>query len=165
MPVSRIQAGSTKWRSGGCVARECRSRRSLTTLTTASASRKSPNSLKSRRIASRRYWLTLRVTALRILFDKNVPAGVRRFLSAHEVRTFMEMLWHPRLENGLLLKAAETAGFDVMVTPVPIRAATKLGTVPTAALKLPTELPRRPRGEFGILQPLSPLAQQTVPAP
>jgi hypothetical protein len=53
---------------------------------------------------------------LRILFDKNVPIGVRRFLSAHEVRTFVEMRWHPQLENGELLKAAEAAGFDVMVT-------------------------------------------------
>jgi len=53
---------------------------------------------------------------LRIVFDKNVPVGVRRFLSEHEVRTFVEMPWHPQLENGELLDAAETAGFDVMVT-------------------------------------------------
>jgi hypothetical protein len=54
---------------------------------------------------------------LRIVFDKNVPVGVRRFLSKHEVRTFVEMPWHPQLENGELLEAAEAAGFDVMVTP------------------------------------------------
>jgi hypothetical protein len=53
---------------------------------------------------------------LRILFDKNVPVGVRRFLSGHEVRTFAEMQWHPQLENGELLTAGEAAGFDVMVT-------------------------------------------------
>jgi hypothetical protein len=53
---------------------------------------------------------------LRILFDKNVPVGVRRFLSGHEVRTFVEMQWHPQLENGELLEAGEAAGFDVMVT-------------------------------------------------
>ena len=53
---------------------------------------------------------------MRILFDKNVPVGVRRFLSGHEVRTFVEMQWHPQLENGELLKAGEAAGFDVMVT-------------------------------------------------
>jgi hypothetical protein len=53
---------------------------------------------------------------LRIVFDKNVPVGVRRFLSGHEVRTFVEMLWHPQLENGELLDAAEALGFDVMVT-------------------------------------------------
>jgi hypothetical protein len=53
---------------------------------------------------------------LRILFDKNVPVGVRRFLSGHEVRTFVQMQWHPQLENGELLRAAEVAGFDVLVT-------------------------------------------------
>ena len=53
---------------------------------------------------------------MRIVFDKNVPVGVRRFLTAHEVRTFVEMRWHPQLENGELLKSAEAAGFDVMIT-------------------------------------------------
>ena len=53
---------------------------------------------------------------MRILFDKNVPVGARRFLSGHEVRTFVEMGWRPQLENGELLKAAEAAGFDVMIT-------------------------------------------------
>ena len=53
---------------------------------------------------------------MRIVFDKNVPVGVRRFLSKHEVRTFVEMQWHPQLENGELLKVAEASGFDVMVT-------------------------------------------------
>jgi hypothetical protein len=40
---------------------------------------KSRSSLKFRRTASKRFWLTSRVTSLRILFDNNVPAGVRRF--------------------------------------------------------------------------------------
>ena len=53
---------------------------------------------------------------MRIVFDKNVPVGVRRFLSKHEVRTFVEIEWHPQLENGELLKLAEASGFDVMVT-------------------------------------------------
>ena len=53
---------------------------------------------------------------MRILFDKNVPVGVRRFLPGHDVRTFMEMQWHPQLENGELLNSGEAAGFDVMVT-------------------------------------------------
>lgn len=53
---------------------------------------------------------------MRIVFDKNVPIGVRRFLSPHYVRTFVEMQWHPQLENGQLLEAAEAAGFDVMIT-------------------------------------------------
>lgn len=53
---------------------------------------------------------------MHIVFDKNVPVGVRRFLSKHYVRTFVEMQWHPQLENGKLLMAAEAAGFDLMVT-------------------------------------------------
>jgi predicted nuclease of predicted toxin-antitoxin system len=53
---------------------------------------------------------------LRILFDNNVPLGVRRFLPRHEVRTVVEMRWHPQLENGELLMAAEAAEFDVIIT-------------------------------------------------
>jgi hypothetical protein len=53
---------------------------------------------------------------LRILFDNNVPVGVRRFLDNHEVRTIVEMKWPPQIDNGELLKAAEAAAFDVMVT-------------------------------------------------
>ena len=53
---------------------------------------------------------------MRIVFDKNVPVGVRRFLSKHDVRTFGEMELHPQLENGELLNVAEAAGFDVIVT-------------------------------------------------
>ena len=53
---------------------------------------------------------------MRILFDNNVPVGVRDFLTKHEVRTIVEMNWPPQLENGELLKVAEAAGFDVLVT-------------------------------------------------
>ncbi len=53
---------------------------------------------------------------LRILFDKNVPVGVRAFLHGHGVRTFLDTGWDPRLENGELLEAAQESGFDVMVT-------------------------------------------------
>ena len=53
---------------------------------------------------------------MRIVFDKNVPVGVRRFLAGHDVSTFEEMPWHPQLENGALLTAAEAAGFDLMIT-------------------------------------------------
>jgi predicted nuclease of predicted toxin-antitoxin system len=53
---------------------------------------------------------------LRILFDKNVPVGVRRFLLKHEVHTVVDLKWNPQLENGDLLNAAEAAGFDVMIT-------------------------------------------------
>jgi predicted nuclease of predicted toxin-antitoxin system len=53
---------------------------------------------------------------LRILFDKNVPVGVRGFLPEHDVRTFADMNWPDQLENGELLKTAESEGFDVLVT-------------------------------------------------
>jgi hypothetical protein len=53
---------------------------------------------------------------LRILFDHNVPVGARHFLTGHEVRTVVEMGWPAQLENGDLLKAAEAAAFDVLVT-------------------------------------------------
>lgn len=53
---------------------------------------------------------------MRILLDHNVPVGVRAFLAAHEVRTIVEMKWRPQLENGELLDAAETAGFDLLIT-------------------------------------------------
>jgi len=52
---------------------------------------------------------------LRILFDHNVPVGVRSFLAKHEVRTTVEMNWPPQLENGELIEAAESAAFDVLV--------------------------------------------------
>jgi len=52
---------------------------------------------------------------VKVLFDNNMPRQLRRSLSGHEVRTAREMLW-ALLENGDLLRAAEDAGFDVMVT-------------------------------------------------
>ena len=53
---------------------------------------------------------------MRTLFDKNVPIGVRSFLSGHEVWTFVQTGWPVQLENGKLLRAAEDDGFDVLVT-------------------------------------------------
>ena len=53
---------------------------------------------------------------MRILFDKNVPVGVRYFLLGREVHTIVDLKWHAQLENGELLNPAEAAGFDVMIT-------------------------------------------------
>ena len=53
---------------------------------------------------------------MRILFDKNVPVGVRRFLPGHEVHTVAEMPWPEKLKNGELLNLAEQAGFEVLLT-------------------------------------------------
>jgi hypothetical protein len=41
--------------------------------------------------------------------------GVREFLSRHQVETVDDRGW-ARITNGELLKAAEAAGFDVVVT-------------------------------------------------
>ena len=57
-----------------------------------------------------------RATALRILFDKNVPVGVRGLLPNHKVSTFVETQWPDQLKNGELMAMAEQAGFEVMVT-------------------------------------------------
>jgi predicted nuclease of predicted toxin-antitoxin system len=54
---------------------------------------------------------------LRILFDQNVPVGVRKHLrrAGHEVVTSPDLEWE-ELKNGVLFKAAEEAHFDLMVT-------------------------------------------------
>ncbi len=51
----------------------------------------------------------------RILFDENVPVGVRDQLPGFSVATVPEMGWEG-LSNGELLTAAERADFEVMVT-------------------------------------------------
>jgi hypothetical protein len=51
----------------------------------------------------------------RILFDQNVPVGVRQFLPGHDVRTAYQMGWAD-LSNGELLVAMEAAGFDVLIS-------------------------------------------------
>ena len=52
---------------------------------------------------------------MRVLFDQGTPAPLRRALSHHIVETAFERGWS-MLTNGELLAAAESAGFDVMVT-------------------------------------------------
>jgi hypothetical protein len=51
----------------------------------------------------------------RVLFDHNVPDGLRRLLPGHDVRTAHDEGWG-RLGNGELLAQTERAGFDVLVT-------------------------------------------------
>jgi hypothetical protein len=50
-----------------------------------------------------------------ILFDQGTPVPLRAFLIEHTVRTAAEQKWST-LTNGKLLDAAETAGFEVLVT-------------------------------------------------
>jgi len=51
-----------------------------------------------------------------ILFDNSTPRGIARSLHGHLVTEARERGWD-RLSNGELLKAAEQAGFDVLLTP------------------------------------------------
>lgn len=50
-----------------------------------------------------------------ILFDHGTPRSIARWLKEHTVVEAMARGWDT-LSNGELLKAAEQAGFDVMVT-------------------------------------------------
>lgn len=51
-----------------------------------------------------------------VLFDQGTPVPIRPFLKEHTVQTAAQRGWDT-LKNGELLKAAEDAGFDVLVTP------------------------------------------------
>ena len=50
-----------------------------------------------------------------ILFDHGTPAPLAAFLTAHTVKKTKEMGWDT-LSNGDLLKAAEEAGFEILLT-------------------------------------------------
>jgi predicted nuclease of predicted toxin-antitoxin system len=52
---------------------------------------------------------------VKVLFDHNVPHKLRQSFPDHEVSTADEMGWS-ELKNGELLRAAEAAGFAVMIT-------------------------------------------------
>jgi hypothetical protein len=52
---------------------------------------------------------------LRILFDQGVPLPLRDALTGRSVRTATQQGWD-KLQNGELLEAAESSGFDVFVT-------------------------------------------------
>ena len=52
---------------------------------------------------------------MRILFDQATPLPLRSYLSGHNVSTAAHPGW-AELRNGDLLKAAEDAGFEVLVT-------------------------------------------------
>lgn len=52
---------------------------------------------------------------MKVLFDHNVPKKLRPFLPGHFIKTSRELGWDT-LENGDLLKAGETNGYDVMIT-------------------------------------------------
>jgi hypothetical protein len=52
---------------------------------------------------------------MRILFDQATPVPIRSSLVGHVVRTAAQQGWD-KLRNGELLRVAEDAGFDVLLT-------------------------------------------------
>jgi len=50
-----------------------------------------------------------------ILLDQGTPVGIRRSLPGHVVKTAHQQGWSTLL-NGELLRVAEEAGFDVLLT-------------------------------------------------
>ena len=52
---------------------------------------------------------------MRILLDHNTPAPLRYWLTEHHVETAYERGW-AELTNGALLRMAEEADFDAMIT-------------------------------------------------
>jgi len=52
---------------------------------------------------------------LKILLDHNIPVQIRKQLPGHLVLTARALGW-ARLQNGELLKAAEVAGYQAMLT-------------------------------------------------
>jgi hypothetical protein len=52
---------------------------------------------------------------MRILFDRGTPSGIARALAGHDVTEAIERGWD-KISNGELLKVAEAAGFDVLLS-------------------------------------------------
>jgi hypothetical protein len=52
---------------------------------------------------------------MRVLFDQGAPVPIAAYLREHTVRTTLQEGWDT-LANGELLRVAEAAGFDVLLT-------------------------------------------------
>jgi hypothetical protein len=52
---------------------------------------------------------------MRVLFDHGTPSGIAKVLGEHEVTEAIDRDWD-RISNGELLKVAEEAGFEVLLT-------------------------------------------------
>ena len=53
---------------------------------------------------------------MRILFDNGTPNPIARSLTGHEVAFARQIGWH-ELKNGELLRQAEEAGYELLLTP------------------------------------------------
>ena len=63
----------------------------------------------------RRFPLAPLVCPMRILFDQGVPRGLAASLRSHEVTEARALNWET-ISNGALLKLAEDAGFNLLLT-------------------------------------------------
>lgn len=52
---------------------------------------------------------------MRILFDQGTPVEIATFLANHTIRTTRQEVWET-LANGDLLRAAEEAGFELLLS-------------------------------------------------
>ena len=52
---------------------------------------------------------------MKILFDQGTPAPLRRALAGHDIVTAFEQGWS-NLQNGDLIRVAETDGFQILIT-------------------------------------------------
>jgi hypothetical protein len=98
---------------------------------------------------------------MRVLFDQNVPRALRNLLPGHDVRTTAEMGWST-LTNGVLVDAAEQAGFEAIITADRnFRSQVDISNRNIAGIVLSTNhWPTLQRGAAAIMQAL----QQARPA-
>lgn len=93
---------------------------------------------------------------MRLLLDESVPAGLRRALQAHQVRTAVEMGWSG-VTNGKLLALA-AADFDAFVTvDKNLPHQQNLSKLPVAVVLLDTY-----SNELAVLVPLVPRLEQAL---
>jgi PIN like domain len=52
---------------------------------------------------------------MKILFDNGTPKPIATCLTGHEITYTRQIGWH-ELENGELIRQAETAGYDVLLS-------------------------------------------------
>lgn len=92
---------------------------------------------------------------MKILFDANVPRPLRRELAGQNIVTAQGMGWG-ELRNGDLLRAAEEAGFDVLMTADQnLRYQQNLAARKMALLILPSN-------HLSVLRPLVPAILSTL---
>ena len=93
---------------------------------------------------------------MRLLLDESVPAGLRRALRAHQVRTAVEMGWSGVKNGALLALAAED--FDAFITVdknLPYQQ--NLSMLPISVVLLDTY-----SNELAVLLPLVPRLEQAL---